>query len=88
VPRETHNIISSHIPGGWMCADCGMKEPKLSLRECPAALITPAPAVSRDEIVAVLEDIKARGLPDRYKSDVELSDRLDAILSRLRGEGE
>jgi hypothetical protein len=50
--------------------------------------VSAAPAVSTDEIVAVLEGIKARGLPDRYKSDVELNDRLAAILSRLRGEGE
>jgi hypothetical protein len=48
VPRETHNIISSHVLGGWMCADCGMKEPKLSLRECPATLTTPAPAEDDD----------------------------------------
>lgn len=50
-----------------------------------AALTTPAPIVSRDEIVALLVDLKDRRPPDRYDSDAELSDRLDAILSRLRG---
>lgn len=55
VPRETHNIISSHIPGGFICADCGMREPKLSLRECPAALTTPTPAVSTDKDARIAE---------------------------------
>ncbi len=70
------------------CSTCGRDVTEVLCKTCGKwwAENLSAPAVSTDEIVAVLEGIKARGLPDRYKSDVELNDRLAAILSLLRGE--
>jgi hypothetical protein len=54
-----------------------------------AALTTPAPAVSRDEIVAVLERCRDREYnPFEPDNQTTLHGELCAILSRLRGEGE